>query len=213
MKIFFDLDGTLIDVSERHHRVYSATVDDFDGTPLDKDNYWHLKRQKKPWKELLPLSDLDAGIEQDFLSKFIERIESVDYLKLDTLIDGATETLDHLSDKYECYLVSLRRNRDNLLQEIEWLGLAPHFKEILTGHSETDGYDKKIELISSFLDSSRGLIIGDTEADIVTGQKLGMNTVAVKSGIRDENFLSAMQPDAMLESVKDLGDYMSSLPG
>ena len=195
MKVFCDLDGTLIDVSVRNYRVYTEVVELFGGQPLDKDIYWDLKRRKTKWPELLPMSELLPDIEKQFLDEFIKKIESPDYLKLDTLFPGALDALDSIAHTHECYLVSLRRNRRNLLEELAWLQLAPHFKSVLTGHSESDGYDVKIALIKEVLGDDRGVIIGDTEADIVTGKELGMHTVAVTSGIRDEQFLNALHPD------------------
>jgi phosphoglycolate phosphatase-like HAD superfamily hydrolase len=87
------------------------------------------------------------------------------------------------------------------LWELDYLGLTPHFAEILTGHSETDGYDVKIELIKEKLGNDEGLIIGDTEADIIAGKQLGLQTFAVTSGIRDRAFLEAIEPDHVLDSV------------
>jgi len=205
MKIFCDLDGTLIDVSARNYRVYAENTTAFGGHPLQRAAYWDLKRKKTKWDQLLPLSGLPIDIQQQFLDEFIKKIESPDYLKLDTLFPAALAALDMLSAEHECYLVSLRRNRENLLLELEWLNLAPHFKQILTGHSESDGYDVKIALIKDRLGDDKGVIIGDTEADIVTGKELGLTTVAVKSGIRDEQFLAALNPDHLLNDISELG--------
>jgi phosphoglycolate phosphatase len=204
MKIFCDLDGTLIDVSKRHYRVYCEMTSEFGGTPLPKDTYWDLKRRKTKWNELLPLSDLDAEVESKFLEGFIKKIEDPQYLMLDELFPSSIVAVNELSKLGDCYLVSLRRNRENLLDELTRLELAPHFREVLTGHSENDGYDVKIALIKDRLGDENGIIIGDTEADIVTGKELGMKSIALKSGIRDEQFLSALEPDYLLDDISQV---------
>ena len=204
LKVFFDLDGTLLDVSERNYRVYSEVTKQFGGTPMDKTTYWDLKRKKTKWPELLPLSKLDAAIEREFLEVFITKIEDPKYLELDVLLPNAVRVLEEVSSKAACRLVSLRRNEANLHKELERLKLNDYFVEILSGHSESDGYDKKIELIKSRLGNSRGVIIGDTEADIVTGKNLGLTTVAMLSGIRDEKFLEVLEPDYMLNDISDV---------
>lgn len=203
-KIFCDLDGTLIDVAPRHYRVYSEMVSQMGGRALAQDIYWDLKRKKTKWMELLPLSQLSADIETEFLQGFIQKIESPEYLRIDQPFPGALVALDKLSAENECYLVSLRRNRENLLREITDLDLARHFIEVLTGHSESDGYDVKIALIKDKLGDSRGVIIGDTEADIITGKQLGLKTFAVTSGIRDEQFLRALEPDYLVSGIEKI---------
>jgi phosphoglycolate phosphatase len=200
-KVFFDLDGTLIDVASRHYRVYSELTQQFGGTPLEKNTYWDMKRKKTKWPQLLPASGLSPRIEREFLEAFIPRIEDPEYLKIDQLYPDALSTVKTLTERFECYLVSLRRNQTNLLAELGWLGLQPHFVRILSGHSESDGYDKKIELISAELGDAGGVIIGDTEADIITGKELGLTTIAVTSGIRDEQFLQALEPDYVIEHI------------
>lgn len=204
MKIFCDLDGTLIDVVKRHYLVYFETVLEFGGVPIDRDMYWDLKRQKVKWLELLPLSNLPTYIEPQFLEKFISKIEDPNYLKLDTLFPESLKTIKTLRSFGDCYLVTLRRNRENVLKELEWLGLTPHFTEILTGHSESDGYDVKIALIKDKLGKDDGIIIGDTEADVMTGKELKLKTIAVTSGIRDTAFLAEMQPDTIVSGIGDV---------
>jgi phosphoglycolate phosphatase-like HAD superfamily hydrolase len=204
MQIFFDLDGTLIDVSERNYRVYKEVTALFRGTPLPKEKYWEFKRKKTKWPVLLPLSGLAADIEPVYLAEFIQKIEEPEYLKLDMLYLGALDAVDELARKNECYIVSLRRNHDNLLRQIEWLHLAPHFTMILSGHSEGDGYDVKTQLIKEELREKEGIIIGDTEADIIAGQTLGIVTVALTSGIRDAEFLTELKPDHIVAGIGDV---------
>lgn len=204
MKIFCDLDGTLIDVSARHHKVYADTITEFRGTPIAKEAYWDLKRKKTKWPTLLEMSGVSADRETDFLDRFIVRIEDPEYLRIDTIMPGAVEVLDELRTMGDCYLVTLRRNRQNVLWELDHLGLTPHFTEILTGHSETDGYDVKIDLIKKKLGSDTGVIIGDTEADVVAGKQLGLQTFAVTSGIRDQAFLAELKPDHVVVGVTEV---------
>lgn len=208
LEVFFDLDGTLLDVSVRNYRVYSELVTEAGGTPLDKDIYWNLKRKKAKWPELLPKSRLSPAIEKEFLDKFIARIEAPEYLELDELFPESQNVLQEVSSRFNCRLVSLRRNESNLRRQLERLAIADYFTKVLSGHSESDGYDKKIALIKGELGADRGIIIGDTEADIVTGKTLGMIAVALTSGIRDAQFLNALEPDYIIDGIGQL----TSLP-
>lgn len=204
MKIFCDFDGTIVDVESRNYRVYKETVEKNNGIALEQADYWDLKRKKINWPILLEKSGLSPNIEKIFLENFIKKIEDPSYLNSDTLFPGAYETLEVLAKNNQLYLVSLRRNEANLHAELEGLGIKHFFHKILSGHSETDGYDKKIELIEKQMNDEEGLIIGDTEADIVTGKKIGLISVAVTSGIRDKEFLANLEPDYLFESITEL---------
>lgn len=209
MKIFCDLDGTLIDVSNRHYLVYSEMIHEFGGSPLSKDEYWQLKRQKIKWNKLLPMSGLKDGVEPAFLEGFIKKIEDPKYLELDTLFPESLNALNTFLRIGQCYLVSLRRNRVNLLQEIERLDLSGHFTDVLTGHSENDGYDVKIALIKDRVQNDEALIVGDTEADIITGKELGFKTFAVTSGIRDKQFLADLKPDHLVKGIEEVAEILA----
>jgi len=208
MKIFCDLDGTLIDVAPRHYRVYSETVRELQGNPIDQKTYWDLKRHKSKWSEILPMSQLSPDLENAFLGRFIRKIEDPEYLKMDTLFPGAIESIEKLRTRGECYLVTLRRNRTNLLEELDRLDITRHFTEVLTGHSENDGSDVKIALIKDKLNDDQGIIIGDTEADILSGKELGLKTFAVTSGIRESSFLSALQPDHIATNITHVAELL-----
>ena len=168
-----------------------------------------MKRDRAKWAEILTLSKLSLDTEPKFLNSFIRKIEDPQYLSLDLLFPNAISALEIFSRLGECYLVSLRRNRANLIEEVKRLGLEEHFTEILTGHSENDGYDVKIMLIKDKLDDGDGIIIGDTEADIVTGKSLGLRTVALSSGMRSKQFLASLKPDYLLDSISNVPELIS----
>lgn len=203
-KLFCDFDGTLLDVSERHYKVYTDIMPIYNGHALSQAEYWNLKRKKMRWPDLLPLSGIPATKLGPFLNDFKERIESEEYLKIDKLIPGAEAALTALAGRYVMHLVTLRRNKKNLMAQLDWLGIRAYFEGgVLSEHSETDGFDVKIALMQQKLGTDRGTIIGDTEADIIAGKELGLETIAVSSGIRDEQFLIALKPDHLVRSIAD----------
>lgn len=204
MKIFCDLDGTLIDVSVRHYKVYCDVVELFSGSQLSRDKYWSHKRNKNTWEDILKISKISEKSKDNFLQEFIKKIEDPIYLSYDELFEGAVETLKYFSKSNNCYLVSLRRNQANLKEQLVKLDIDSYFKKVLSGHSENDGYDVKIELIKNELTDEENIIIGDTEADIITGKKLNMITVATLSGLRDSQFLSNLEPDYMIDTIADI---------
>jgi len=214
VKAFCDLDGTLIDVAPRHYRVYAEVTQVLGGEPLEQQTYWARKRQKTRWPELLHASKLASDVEQDFLARFIDKIEAPAYLEQDALFPGARDALELLAERAtERYLVSLRRQPTRLMAQLERLDVMQFFTDVLSGHSDNDGSDVKIELIGGKLTPPHraAIVIGDTEADIAAGKHLGLTTVAVTSGIRDDAFLRALEPDYLLDSVGQLASVLAAI--
>jgi len=211
MQLFIDFDGTLADISRRHYAVYSTCLKEFGGTPLSQSSYWALKRDDTSWATILAKSGLDPEVEAAFLQGFIPLIESKEMLGMDTLLPGAKRFLEEASSIGTLWLVSLRRNREQLLWQLDQLGITGYFKAVLTGHSETkEGVLlKKAEEISRATTvDSNDIIIGDTDSEIAAGTQLGIRSFAVDTGIRSTTFLTSKHPTVLLHS---LGDVMEKI--
>ena len=203
---FIDLDGTLTDISNRHYGVYASCVDELGGLPIPKEQYWDMKRDNIEWSNILSLSGLKVIDELIFIDKFISKIETTDWLRIDTLLPGVTDTLDNLSREYSLILVSLRRDRRELLDQLRNLSIDKYFTLILSGHSDTKRgtLNKKAEIIREFEYSKEDIIIGDTEADIAAGKQLGIRSFAVITGIRSKSFLDNQSPDYIIPIINDV---------
>ena len=81
------------------------------------------------------------------------------------------------------------------------------FEKILSGHSDTKEGTllKKADIVRQTVDNpSEIVIIGDTEADVAAAQQLGATSIALLSGIRNEEFLSAMYPNYLVDGIGDV---------
>jgi phosphoglycolate phosphatase-like HAD superfamily hydrolase len=151
------------------------------------------------------LSKLSTALERQYLGHFIGKIESPDYLRHDKLFPGAIDLLELIKHRgYDCHLVSLRRQARTLEAQVQFLGLSPYFTDVLSGHSESDGGEVKAALIRNKLEHDSGIVIGDTEADILAGKQLVMTTIALWSGLRDEPLLRGYEPDYLFEDIPKL---------
>ena len=211
-KIFFDLDGTVLDVSARHYRIYKRVTLAFGGAPLSKQAYWQSKQQKLPWPEMLTKSGVAFGKLDDFMAMFITEIEKPEELAQDSLIEGAAETLQRLhSEGYVMYLISLRRGHEKFLQQLKDLGIARYFAGTLSGHTDASAPELKASLIAPNLGEGKGVMVGDTEADVLVAKKIGLVSVAVTSGIRSEAILRELGPDYVLDDITSLPDVLEQL--
>lgn len=211
-RIFFDLDGPILDVSERHYRIYQETVCELGGTPIDKTAFWESKRQKISEKQILLQSGLAEPMSMKFAFIKLERIESEADLQSDVLQVGILDALHRLRSSRDLFLVTLRSSRQRLEQQLARLGLTSFFMQILCGRDvDRDGWSVKFDLIRGSC-SEAGVgdwIVGDTETDIRAGQSLGLRTAAVANGIRSEAFLRTLRPDCIISSAADFPQYLA----
>jgi len=211
--IFFDFDGTLIDTSERHYRVYKDILDFYGiSNSLSKEEFWNQKRRGRKTAELLPETSFKEFI-QKFMDEWLKRIEDQNYLRYDSLLGGSLGILSTLKDKDDLILVTLRNNRENLLWELNNFGLNSYFKEILVDLPVR--LKNKVPLIKDYIErcskEDNFIIVGDTESDISTGKDIGMLTIAVTYGIRSKEFLKKLKPDFYLDNFSELLDILKDL--
>jgi phosphoglycolate phosphatase-like HAD superfamily hydrolase len=203
LKLCFDADGTVLDVSRRHHRVYAQTIRLLGGKPLTKREYWQLRRRDIEWQQILVESGLKPELLSAFLQRFIERIESPDMLATDRLVVDGEASLRTLSDEHCLYLVSLRRSQPDLMDELDRLRVGKYFDRVAVGHGEAAPYRNKVDLIARIPDFD-GIVIGDTEADILAAKELNLMSVAVLSGIRGIEYLRTLKPDFIVGGIRDV---------
>lgn len=204
--VFFDLDGTLIDDSERQYRVYKGVLDSLGiRNYLSRERFWIQKRSGCKTVELLPKDSAEESIAK-FSTEWLRKIEDKRYLTYDSMFPKSTDVLSELKDKVDLVLATMRNNEKNLFWELNKFGLIKYFKEILVGSSFKT--DDKTSLLNSYIGrySKKGnfIIVGDTEVDIAVGKALGMLQIAVAHGIRSADFLKNFGPSACLDDLSGI---------
>lgn len=182
--IFCDLDGTILDDKMRHYYCYKAIVGKFGGICIGADEYWQDKRNKVKKTVLLEKTHF-GGTYDDYLASWNEMIEADEFIRYETLKDGAIDALKWMANHSEqLYLVTMRQSRNQLEKQLNNLRIREYFDELVLGKPKTE---KKSDLIpAEFGDNS--LVIGDTEADEQLAKKIGAEFMAVTSGIREKKY-------------------------
>lgn len=216
MVLFFDLDGPLLDVRARYWRLHRDLMSATGLPALPPRRYWARKRARVSEKAILTELRAQAGLAQ-YSRRRQELIESPQYLAYDRAWPWARPVLRRLSRRHALVLVTARTRRDQLVAQLEALRLENFFAEVLSEPAGTCVDQQKAALIADSLarhgESPAGhWVIGDTEADIGAGRLLGLPTVAVLSGIRNQRYLLQAAPTFLLPDVRGLLDLVGSAP-
>tara|TARA_Y100000741_G_scaffold361825_1_gene346479 strand:- start:997 stop:1641 length:645 start_codon:yes stop_codon:yes gene_type:complete len=205
--IFFDLDGPLLDVTDRYYSIYHEILNGAGFKTISKNSYWDAKRNKIPEHEIIKLTTDKINYE-DYKLKRLNNIERDNYLLLDKLQDGAKPILDELSNNKNLVLVTLRNSRTQLLKQLKHFGIYNYFESVLnTGKNIIPRWKMKYNLITDAYGKSLSpqyLIMGDTDTDIKAGKELGIATMGVSNGIRSKEILLQEDPDYCFESINDI---------
>jgi phosphoglycolate phosphatase-like HAD superfamily hydrolase len=214
MIIFFDLDGPLLDVSQRYQTLHRDLLYGLGVAPSAPKIYWERKRQRCP--EAAILDELGVPeLEPLYSRQRLELIESDSYLAHDRLWPWTSAVLTALSARYALILVTVRSNREALERQLSRLNLRGFFKDLLTEPAADPVDVQKSRLVRHYLSQHHRLptydswIVGDTEADIGAGRLLGLTTVAVRCGIRDDEHLGRINPTYLVDDIRALPELIS----
>lgn len=193
MKLYLDLDGTLIESGARLHALFVELVGE---CQMTFPEYWRLKRGGKKNADLL--RDMycytDARL-HSFETAWLAEIERESLLATDAPYEGVTEHLRALAQRHELYLVTARQKPEMVAWQVRRFGWEGIFREVLV----TGGVQDKFMLISATRPQAGDFMPGDTGLDIMTGKKLGLTTVGVANGFTEKERLATYQPDLLVE--------------
>jgi phosphoglycolate phosphatase-like HAD superfamily hydrolase len=132
------------------------------------------------------------------------------YLPYDLPLPGVTSVLQSVLDRgLDLVVMTMRRERE-LDEALERNQLTRFFSDdrryclgndyVKTG----DTNDKPLLMERAMAElppATSTWMVGDTEADIVAAQRVGIPAIAVLSGIRDREQLERYQPDYIVENL------------
>jgi len=211
MNVYFDLDGTLLDVSDRYYKVYSDLMRAFGIQPFSKAEYWRAKRSGRE-EALLRRTRVPPD---QYYNRRRHMLELTSYLRLDKKSDAVNRVLSKLKrDNHRVILVTLRRSKLNLDRQLQRLGLLERFNIVLQRRDEkVEPWRAKACLISENLKFGKtcSVMVGDTETDILAAKHLGINSVAVASGLRTKTILLPFKPNYIIQRIVDLPDIIRDI--
>lgn len=232
LTIFCDLDGPLIDVSQRYYKTYQLALAETQAqaqaqgetltlTPMSLAQFWSMKQSKRPDIEIAYLSGL-SGHHIDFFMQQVQAIVNQPLLlQEDRLQTGVHEALEGLMQQgAQLALVTLRCQAqvDQILHQHQ---LTRYFRLARGTHDQQAAYKNyavcKQALIQDAI-TAMGLtshqpiwMIGDTEADVLAAQAMKIKTVALTCGMRNYTFLHSLSPTSIQGSLAEAAQWISDL--
>jgi phosphoglycolate phosphatase len=209
--VFFDLDGPLLDVSGRYVALHQEVLAELGLRGLPGPTYWQRKRARCPEESILAEIGMAAHADA-YVRRRLALIETPEYLAHDRPWPWVHGTLARLGAAGPLVLVTARASRPLLLKQLDRLGLAPFFHEVLSTPAGPRVDDQKAVLIRAYL-ARHGhppgghWMVGDTEADVGAGRLTGLRTAAVLSGIRNREWLVRAEPDFLLHDIRELTSW------
>ncbi|WP_309732928.1 HAD family hydrolase [Chamaesiphon sp. OTE_75_metabat_556] len=213
--IFCDFDGPIVDVSDRYYSTYHLALldtgrfySDLSPQPqlniLTKAQFWQMKQNRIPDREIARQSGLGATHIDFFLERVVEIVNGVELLKQDKIQPGVTWALGLLrSQGCKLILVTLR-DRHEAIEMLKQHQLFQLFTSIYGTDNTRDAYQNYAEVKTKLLEQAMrdyqvtsadaSWMIGDTEADILAGRAMGISTIGLTCGIRSEQQLRQLQP-------------------
>ena len=174
--IFFDFDGTLVDVWERYYHVF-VTAGGF--TSVGYDTYVQLK--KNFIKDDLVAEQLHFTLASTYYAEKKKLLERPDFLKLDTpLID--VDTLLDFFIRFPCRILTIRRSPNAFFEQLKNLGLSAISEKSIVLQPELGV--SKYEYLAVNYGAEENIIIGDAVSEYETSQLKNMKVILVRTGLR-----------------------------
>ncbi|MEO0350185.1 MAG: HAD family hydrolase [Cyanobacteria bacterium P01_A01_bin.15] len=223
--LFCDFDGPIVDVSERYYRTYQLGLSTLQANHqehhgvhlplriLSKNQFWWMKRDR--------IADADiairSGVPKDLVESLLQQVQRIvnhpHLLQWDALQPGAGIAIRRLKQMdVRLVLVTLRHPRQ-VQAFLQAHDLSQYVDEIF-GASDIEAAhlnraEQKVTLLERAIAAQQTqgyrvhptYMIGDTEADIIAGQRASMATVALTNGIRSHDYLKRYRPTSIEPSL------------
>lgn len=229
LTLFCDFDGPIVDVSDRYYstyklgltniqELYQASGQSLRIQPLSKRQFWQMKQERICDREIA----MRSGLRGEAISTFLELVQEIvnqpTLLHKDRMQPGVNWALALLHSRgVKLYVVSLRHTAQ-ITQILQNYGLLRLFSGIYGTSDEHIAYlnysDIKGQLLEQAITEHKtenAFMIGDTEADILAAQAMGIFSVAVTCGIRSRSYLLQFQPDLVYTDLLCTAHHLLNL--
>lgn len=198
----FDLDGTLLDSIDDLTDALNLALTDVGCDPVDKD----IIKTKLCLGTKNLLGDLvgdDPALTQSIYVKYIERYRERMFHN-SPLYPGVLELLDGLSGQTTMAILTNKRE-EPAVEILSHYAIDHHFELVIGGDSLEEKKPSPAPLLhiceTLKIEPKKTLMIGDSHADILSGQGAGTSTLGVLNGFTTRDMLLSARPDHVIDSI------------
>lgn len=206
--LFCDFDGPIVDVSERYYHTYQLGLAEIEAESphltlhrLSKTQFWQMKQERTPDIEIAMRSGLQGEQVEQFLNRVKQIVNQPDLLAQDQIQPGVKWALSLLQGRGVRLVLVTLRQQIQATQILREHGLEALFSGIWGTDDNELAYLNQSEhktyllgLAMQQYGSCSAWMVGDTEADVLAGQSLGIPTIALTCGIRSRSYLQRLEP-------------------
>ena len=173
----FDFDGTIVDCWNRYYKVF-VLLNGLDTTLISLFDYKNAKLEFE--NDEIVADHLNIELSKDYFAKKKILLESIDLLKLDTLIVGKEELL-HFFNTNNSIILTKRKNISAFYNQLDLLGL-----NILKEKSfVVNDIENKLDYFKNKFSDLSNYVYGDSFEDYRFSDSMNNKVYMVKSGLRD----------------------------
>ena len=210
--VIFDLDGTLIDSLGALTHVFNEVILTFDVGPISKERLATYLNRAYGLEEMLLELAPHAFNNKDVIRKSMDDMRKA-YYRIEKesvcLIPGAQEVLSSLKMKgLKLGIVTARKSFGEVKwRELRRLNISQFIDAMVTGAEAPrkpapDGIIKCLKELR--LSPQESIFVGDTQMDIIAGNRANVRVVAISTGIVEMEKLAAEKPTALIKNLTQL---------
>jgi phosphoglycolate phosphatase-like HAD superfamily hydrolase len=209
MTIYIDLDGTILDISERYINLFSKI------TGLSHNNgieFWECKKKGMSTKDILSNYGFSLNQQGDFKNAWFKLVEKDNYLIFDKVFPDVQNLLELTYRSENIVICTARQNKDFVFKQLKNLKILNFFAGVLvTEKTLTKEFlIRNYRIVENSNSYDLDWFIGDTFEDMETGFDLGINTCAVLTGLTPiEKFKEARNQPTLIKD--SLSSFLNSL--
>jgi len=211
--LILDVDGTLLDTTERFYELFNELLEERGKRALEWDEFLRVYIADT-------LDDVVAGPgsprrEEELHDFWLEFLRKYRAKRIDAKpIPSAREVVEGFAEVPIAIITSCIVPAEELRRELSEHGIAKHVRAVVTGADVARDLERghhfskreMFELAARKLgvNPSECVVVGDYWNDIRDAKAIGAKAVAVLTGLMRREVLERFGPDAVIESVSDL---------
>ena len=193
--LYFDFDGTLVDVWQRFYHIFKD-ASGISGMTLEE--YVQVKKQFVRDSDVA--HTFGGVLPEDYWAKKRAMLEDPKYLSFDRLLVPAEQIMEFFQ-AYPCRILTNRRNAAAFKAQLTALGLEELCEKCVV--LNPDEKITKTQYLHNNHPNEKIVLVGDAEAEAQAAELNSVKVYLVRTGLRDARLIPGAEKCHIIESASD----------